>query len=257
MATTYLQAVNEVLGESNEVELTAANFASAVGVQSVVKRAVNKAYLKLVAKSNEWPFLATAESNVNEPYSGNVTLETVIGQRWYLLKTGSSDVTTDFLRVDWNTFSITTNGATGAVAPFDHNLLEYTTFEHWRDKWSRNENAEAADTALGNVPLRVVESQDGRYFGLSPIPDKVYKVYFTAWDQPTKLSASTDAFVVPDMYMHVVTQLATYYLALFKKDWQEAQFALADYKDSYRDMHAALLGNPSNYMRNDKYVRRY
>ena len=257
MATTYIQAVNEILIESNEVQLTAATFASAVGIQEYVKNIINRSYMELVAKSDEWPFLSTAESNVNEPYSGNVTLETVIGQRWYLLKTGSTDITTDFLRVDWNTFTCTTEGATGATAPFDYELLEYTTFEHWKDSFSQNEDRDAGDQATGGMPLRTVESRDGRYFGLSPIPDKVYKIYFTAWDQPTKLSASTDTFIVPDMYIPVILHLARYYLATFKKDFQEAQMAMRDYNMAYRDMRNGLLTNPSDYMRTDWFIRRH
>ena len=37
MATTYLDITNEVLRELNEVPLTAANFASAIGLQKFVK----------------------------------------------------------------------------------------------------------------------------------------------------------------------------------------------------------------------------
>ena len=42
MATTYLDLTNEVLRELNEIPLTSANFASAVGLQQFVKDAVNK-----------------------------------------------------------------------------------------------------------------------------------------------------------------------------------------------------------------------
>ena len=42
MATTYLDLTNEVLRELNEIPLTSANFASAVGLQKFVKDAVNK-----------------------------------------------------------------------------------------------------------------------------------------------------------------------------------------------------------------------
>ena len=48
MATTYLQLSNEILREMNEVELTQANFASAVGIQSHVKDVINRSYLDMV-----------------------------------------------------------------------------------------------------------------------------------------------------------------------------------------------------------------
>jgi len=42
MATTYLDLSNEVLRELNEVVLTSGTFASATGIQSFVKDAINK-----------------------------------------------------------------------------------------------------------------------------------------------------------------------------------------------------------------------
>ena len=43
MATTYLELTNEVLRELNEVVVTSANFDSAIGIQSFVKDALNRA----------------------------------------------------------------------------------------------------------------------------------------------------------------------------------------------------------------------
>jgi hypothetical protein len=43
MATTYLDITNEVLRELNEIPLTSANFATALGLQKFVKDSVNKA----------------------------------------------------------------------------------------------------------------------------------------------------------------------------------------------------------------------
>jgi hypothetical protein len=42
MATTYLTLTNEVLRELNEVQLTSANFASAVGIQAFIKESINR-----------------------------------------------------------------------------------------------------------------------------------------------------------------------------------------------------------------------
>ena len=42
MATTFLTLTNDVLRELNEIELTSSTFASAKGIQSFVKDAVNK-----------------------------------------------------------------------------------------------------------------------------------------------------------------------------------------------------------------------
>ena len=118
MATTYIEAVNDILSETNEVELTTVNFSAAVGLQKYVKNIINRSYLEICAKEKEWPFLAAAESNVNEPYPGNITTETTEGTRWYLLKSGSSDVRSDFIKVDWGSFFSTSDGGSGQVTPF-------------------------------------------------------------------------------------------------------------------------------------------
>ena len=66
MATTYLELTNEVLRELNEVVVTSANFDSAIGIQSFVKDALNRALLRLrerrnnLLKETDW----TANSDV-------------------------------------------------------------------------------------------------------------------------------------------------------------------------------------------------
>ena len=259
MATTYLEAVNSILQGSNEVELTSTNFATAVGIQKYVKDVINRSYLEICAQEKEWPFLAAAESNAFDPNAGNTTVETVSGTRWYLLKVGSTDIGTDFSKVDWESFYMTSDGATGQVTPFEYRNLEYTTFHHWRDRFRLWEDADAGTdgSQTFGIPDRVIESQDGRYFGLSPIPNGAYKVFFTAWVQPTKLSADTDTILIPDMYVPVLLQRARWYLLNFKKDISEADRAQTEYEKGIRMMRRHLIGNPSTYMRDDWNPRRW
>ena len=56
MASTYLQLVNEVLRDMNEVELTSATFASSRGVQTTVKDYVNRAIADIINSDLNWPF---------------------------------------------------------------------------------------------------------------------------------------------------------------------------------------------------------
>jgi hypothetical protein len=89
MATTYLDITNEVLRELNEIPLTAANFASATGLQQFVKDAVNKSIFDIANEEPQLPFLSAGLSGATDPFYGNVTVATVAGTRWYLLKAGS------------------------------------------------------------------------------------------------------------------------------------------------------------------------
>ena len=53
MAATYLEITNELLRELNEVALTSATFAGAIGVQQHIKDCVNRAYLDIVNEESK------------------------------------------------------------------------------------------------------------------------------------------------------------------------------------------------------------
>ena len=168
---TYLGLTNELLREMNEVELAEGSFSSANGIQAHVKDAINRAYLDIVNEEPQWPFLASNLSGTTDPLYGNVSVETVAGTRWYLLKTGSSALTTDFGYIDWDNFYLTTVGVSGASAPYEARNLRFTTIEEWKDYFRVSENLDDADAQNYGIPKRVIKSPDNRKFGLSPIPD--------------------------------------------------------------------------------------
>ena len=252
MATTYLQITNELLRESNEVALTSGNFTSAIGVQAHVKDCVNRSYNDIVSAEPKWPFLSTGESGATDPFYGNVYVETTAGTRWYELKVASSSITTDYGAIDWNDFYLTTIGVSGATTPYASRNLAFTALEEWKDHFRESENRDDADTQTYGEPKVVIRSPDSRKFGLSPIPDKVYRVWFYAWDLPTALSAHSDALVFPDMYSSVLLARARYYMHQFKADTQAAAFALDDYNKGLRKMRANLMNPVPMYMSTDQ-----
>ena len=199
MATTYLQLTNELLRESNEVVLTSSTFANALGIQQYAKDCINRAYNDIVTSEPRWSFLATGESGSTDPFYGNVSIETVAGTRWYELKESSSSLTTDYGAINWNDFYITTIGVSGESAPYVSRNLRYVTLEDWKDFRRESENIDDADSQNWGEPNVVFRSTDGRKLGLSPIPKKVYKVWFFAYDLPTALSAHGDTIVFPDV----------------------------------------------------------
>ena len=113
MSETYLNLCNDLLRELNEVTLSSSTFSSAIGVQAHVKDSINRAYLDIVNEEPQWPFLATALSGATDPMYGNVYVETVAGTRWYLLKSDSSSITTDYGSIDYDNFLLTTVGVSG------------------------------------------------------------------------------------------------------------------------------------------------
>ena len=252
MATTYLQATNELLREINEIVLTSSNFASAIGIQQHAKDCINRAYNDIVTSEPRWTFLSTGESGSTDPFYGNVNVETVAGTRWYELKESSSSLVNDYGAVDWNDFYLTTIGVSGASTPYTSRNLRYVTLEDWKDFRREAENIDDTDSQNWGEPNVIFRSPDGRKFGLSPIPKKVYRVWFFAYDLPTALSAHGDAVVFPDVYVPVLIARARYYMHQFKENMQAAAFALDDYKKGLRQMKSNMLSPAPKYITDDR-----
>ena len=249
---TFLTLTNELLREMNEVALTSATFSSAIGIQQHAKDLINRSYLDIVTEETKWPFLATAESGTVDPMYGNVNQNSVAGQRWYELKPASSSITTDYGAVEWETFYLTTVGISGESPPYESRNLRFTTTEEWKDYYRTIENHDDADTQQYGVPRRVIKSPDGRNFGLSPIPDKVYKIWYFAYDLPTELDAFGDTIVFPDVYRTVLIARARYYMHQFKENPQAAAFALEDYKRGIKLMKIRLMSAQPAYFKDDR-----
>ena len=249
---TYLNLTNELLREMNEVELTSTNFGSAVGIQQHAKDCINRGYLDIVNEEPQWPFLATAESGDTDPMYGNVYVETVANQRWYELKASSSSLVNDYGYIDWDNFLLTTVGVSGESSPYTIRNLRYIDTEAWKDYFRIGENKDDAEDANGGTPARVTRSPDARKFALSPIPDKVYRIWFYAYDLPTELSAHGDEIVFPDLYVPVLINRARYYMHQFKDNAQGSAFALEDYKRGLRTMKLHLLEPTPNYFKDDR-----
>jgi len=252
MATTYLQLTNELLREMNEVPLTTSNFSSAIGIQAHAKDCINRAYLDIVLEEPQWPFLSVADSGTTDPMYGNVYVETVANTRWYELKPASDSIKDDYGAIDWDNFYLTTVGVTSEVAPYVAKNLKFTTIEEWKDFYRARENADDVENANGGEPKRVIRSPDGRMFGLSPIPDKVYRVWFYAYNQATQLSDYSDEIVFPDVYKTVLLARARYFVHQFKEAVQPAALALEEYRRGLRLMKSNLMVPEPFYIKDDR-----
>ena len=245
MAKTYLSLVNDLLVEINEPELS--SVANAVGVQKQVSKCVNRAYFDIVDAVDNWAWLAT--NTPQNEYYGNTFVETVAGTRWYLLKAGSSSVDTDYDAVDWDRFTATTEGVTGKSAPHTINKLGFVTLDVWRNTYARNEELDKSSSSPAyGVPLRVIRSSDGRRFGLSPIPDDVYRIYFNAYNRPSELTNDTDEVLFPEQYKPVLLARARYFIYQFKDNIAQSQLALDEYKKGLQQMSDKLNSPQPKYM---------
>ena len=252
MATTYLELTNEVLRELNEIPLTSANFTSAVGLQQFVKDSINKSIFDIANEEPQLPFLAVGESGETDPFYGNVTVASVAGTRWYELKASSSSLKDDYASIDWDDFYLTTINVSGETAPFVSKGLGFLSLADWKRYYRDSENVDDADAQSYGEPSRVIKSPDGRKFGLSPIPDKVYNIHFYAFDKPTKLSAHGDTVVFPEQYTNIITARTRYYIWQFKESPQQAAFAMDDYKKAMRTKKSNLVNPTPRAMTDDR-----
>lgn len=252
MAATYLELTNELLRELNEVTLTSSSFSGALGIQAHVKDCVNRAYLDIVNEEAQWPFLAVSASGTLDPMYGNVSVDTELGVRWYLLKQDSTDGTTDYSFIDWDNFYITTAGVTGETAPYSGRNLRFISIEEWKDYLRTQENLDDANTQQYGQPRFVIRSPDNRKFGLSPIPDKVYKVWFYAYKLPVELIYDTDTILFQNIYKPVLLARARYYLHQFKEESQAAAFAMEDYRRGLQKMRHNLMSPAPTYFKDDR-----
>jgi hypothetical protein len=252
MATTYLDLTNEVLRELNEIPLTSANFADAIGLQKFVKDTVNKSIFDIANEEPQLPFFSAGVSGATDPFYGNVTVATVAGQRWYTLKAGSSSITTDYASIDWDDFYVTTINVSGETAPYVSKGLRFLTLDDWKRYYRDSENEDDANSQTYGEPKFVIKSPDSRKFGLSPIPDKVYNVHFYAFVRPTALSAYDDTMVLPEQYSNIVTARMRYYVWQFKESPQQAAFALDDYRKGMKHMKSNLMNPTPKYMTDDR-----
>jgi|TARA_R110001606_G_scaffold36968_2_gene105250 hypothetical protein len=252
MATTYLDLTNEVLRELNEVPLTSSNFGAATGIQKFVKDSINKSLFDIANEEPQLPFFSAGVSGATDPFYGNVTVPSVTGQRWYLLKADSSSITTDYASVDWDDFYATTINVSGETAPHVSKGLKFISHTDWKRYYRDSENADNANTQTYGEPKFVIKSPDNRKFGLSPIPDKVYNVHFYAFTKPVELVAHGDTIALPDQYANIITAKARYYVWQFKESPQQAAFALEDFKKGMKYMKSNLMNPAPNYMTDDR-----
>ena len=241
-----MEVVNEVLSELNEVQLTQSNFSAAKNIQNYVKLAVNRAYFDVNNPEFKWPWLAVAESQ-NEFY-GNTYVETTAGTRWYLLNPAATEIDEDYNHVDWDNITLTTEGVAGATTPYDYKNLKYLPIGEWKERYALSELRDKGGEQVYGKPLRIFKNPDNRRFGLSPIPDGTYRIYFYAWDRPDQLVNYNDPINIPSQYFPVLVARARYFAWQRKENPSQAALALEDYLKGLRGMRQQELeASPSHF----------
>ena len=121
------------------------------------------------------------------------------------------------------------------ASPYVRENIDYVSFEEWKDHY-RESDDNAKDSGVYSEPVRVIMNHDGRRFGLSPLPDKVYRIYFTAWEQFQRLSAYDDTPLFSEQWTTVLVARAKQSAYMFKDQTTLSQLANQDYKRGLRNL---------------------
>lgn len=252
--SSFLDVANIVLRELNEVPLTSTSFANAVGIQQFVKDCVIKALFDINTKYHKWPFLAPTISQ--DPHLGNVVLDITAGNRWHKLKPTAIDIEDQYGFIDWDNFMVTSEGVVGETAPYDMVQLSPISMEDYSEHFAEREALSETEGAGFAIPRRVIRHPRGTYFGLSPLPDKNYKVYFYAWDRLTKPTVAASIFAFEEQWIYTVLVPRTrYYAWMFKENPAQAQMAEAEWKKGIRNMKEQLIDDKAKvYFKDDRII---
>ena len=138
----YLELINSVLREVNEVELT--TIGSARGIQTSVKDFINKSQRDIINSEVEWPFTVT---------SGSIT--TTAGTAEY-----SKPATAK--TIDFDSFTVQESASTS------ERTLRYLSFEEYIERYNEIDTNPSGDSRA--LPEYVYLTPDDK-IGFSPVPD--------------------------------------------------------------------------------------
>ena len=131
--------------------------------------------------------------------------------------------------------------------------LKFIPIEVWK-KFHRESDDNAKDNGEYSQPTKVIMSPDGRKFGLSPLPDKAYRIYFYAWEQLEPFSLHSDVVLFPEQWTSILLSKARYYIWHFKENIELANLALEEYRKGIRLMRAHT-GKPQPSVMTDDRIR--
>jgi len=171
--------------------------------------------------------------------------------------TAATCIAADATWTDYDTASVCT-GASGTwtathTSPYERQPLKFITIETWR-KFYRDSDDSSKDNGVYGKPLRVLMSPDGSKFGLSPLPDKAYRIYFYAWEQLSPFSLHSDVVLFPEQWTSVLLSKARYYIWHFKENIELANLGLEEYKKGIKLMRA-YAGKPQPSIMTDDRIR--
>lgn len=230
MAYDFLGLVNNVIKKVNEVELTSANFDSAVGFYSDAKDAINEALREIDVYERFWPW------NFNQ------------GAQLLTAGTMKYAFPANTRVIDFDSFIIPQDDTLGNSTSW----LRPLTYDDYKQNYVQHEFF--TSTSQRNLPSYIVKSPDDNYI-LVPNPDKAYTVRFDYFATSTELSAHDDVPLVPERYRPVILNGAMRKISLFRESPENSQTYELWFMKGLRDMRVNEI-NQNLYVRSAMNFRR-
>jgi hypothetical protein len=222
MAYDYLGLVNDVNRRLNEVELTAANFATTTGYYSFAKDAVNAAIRHIQQEEYGWPWNHVEETEVLVP--GTVRY----------------GFPYDSKIVDMNTFRIKRDDALNTTTK----KLRVISYEEYLTKYADQEYN--SNTNIRTVPTHVARTPS-REFMLYPSPDKAYELVYEYYRTGFDLENATDVCNLPEQYRYVIVDGAMHYVYQFRGDTQASQLTMQKFEQGIKYLRSLHI-NRTDYL---------
>ena len=217
---TFLELINAVLREVNEVELT--TIGSSRGIQTSVKDFVNKAQRDIINSEVEWPFTIVSASFTTTA------------------STAEYAPPTNVKTIDFDTFTVQESVTTAEKS------LDFLSFNEYIEHYNEVDTNPTGDSQ--GLPRYVYFTPDEK-IGLSPVPDvSTYTVRYYYYSTHTDMAAATDTPTIPERFHDVIVNRARYYTHMLRSDTQFSQLALRDYEQGLNRMRVELI-NRKDYMR--------
>jgi len=221
MPDTYIDLCNQVLRRLNEVEIPPSEFATARGVQALVKDAIRSAVASINQSEFEWPFNAAQHV---EPL--------VIGRTEYNWPTG-------FKVVDYNSFQVIDNYTEDLTAG-KFFKLQYIERDVYLDLYRDRDNNSHFD---GIERPRLVCPSHGNGYIVTPSPDKAYSVRFNYFLNYADLQLFDDETRVPQSFSNVIVDGALMHLYMFKDNVEAAQVAKLVFEQGLKNLQTLYINN--------------
>ena len=218
--TVYINLTNRLLRRLNEVELSTTDFSSARGIQAAAKDAINSAVFDLNTMQYEWPFNAAEEST-----------SLVVGQTEY-----SNPV--ELKSMEWNSFQIIADGTYST----ENKRLQYISTDTWY-KYHRDRDDDNATNGI-SIPKYVFPSH-GTGWGVSPAPDKSYRITFRYYLHPLEMvnydDTITGNIIYPNALEPTIIEGALYHMYMLKDNPESAQLAKANFMQAVADLKSQYI----------------